>query len=109
GFLSTMGVTVLGTEPRDGRPTSRRRDPAPTLEKPVPAVPGQAEVVDSESDAYTRPKPTPDAVDAPYFAACARGELLVQRCPECGHRQHYPRVLCTECGTTPEWERVSGR
>jgi uncharacterized OB-fold protein len=57
----------------------------------------------------TRPRPEPDATSEPYFAACADGELLIQRCPECGHRQHYPRPICIRCGATPEWERASGR
>jgi uncharacterized OB-fold protein len=26
--------------------------------------------------------------------------LLVQRCEQCGHRQHHPRSLCTHCGST---------
>ena len=29
--------------------------------------------------------------------------------PACGHRQFYPRALCTVCGADPEWERASGR
>jgi uncharacterized protein len=56
-----------------------------------------------------RPQPAPDAVSGPYWEACARGELLVQRCPSCGHRQFYPRALCTVCAADPEWEQVSGR
>jgi uncharacterized OB-fold protein len=62
-----------------------------------------------ERPGYGRPVPRPDHVSAPYFAACARGELLIQRCPECGHRQHYPRPLCLECGADPEWETTAGR
>ncbi|MEV0057649.1 acetyl-CoA acetyltransferase [Saccharopolyspora shandongensis] len=106
GFLSTMGVTVLGTQPRDPQP-AWRREPQRSAPSDKPAVPGVAEVVTGAE--YLRPKPTPDSVGAPYFAACARGELLIQRCPECGHRQHYPRPLCTECAATPEWEQASGR
>jgi uncharacterized OB-fold protein len=64
-----------------------------------------AEVVDGVWD---RPVPGVDAVSAPYFRACARGELLVQRCPECGHRQHYPRAMCGHCAAEPDWEPVSG-
>ena len=56
-----------------------------------------------------RPRPRPDNVSTPYWEACARGELLIQRCPACGARQFYPRALCTTCGESPEWEQVAGR
>ena len=64
----------------------------------------------SERDGeWLRPLPRPDNVTAPYWEAAARGELLIQRCPACGHRQFYPRALCTVCGADPEWERASGQ
>ena len=56
-----------------------------------------------------RARPAKDRISAPYWDATLRGELLIQRCPACGHAQHYPRAVCTECGETPEWERASGR
>ena len=66
-----------------------------------------AEVVDKGG--WTRPTPDPDGEAVAYFEACARGELLVQECPECGHRQHYPRAWCTECGATPGWLTTQGK
>jgi hypothetical protein len=46
---------------------------------------------------------------APFFEACARGELTVQGCATCGHRQFYPRRWCLECdGTDLGWVPVSG-
>ncbi|GLZ08156.1 hypothetical protein Acsp03_56220 [Actinomadura sp. NBRC 104412] len=65
-----------------------------------------SEVIDAVEDG--RPVPVPDHVSAPYFSACARGELWIQRCPDCGYRQHYPRPLCVECGAEPEWETTRG-
>lgn len=59
--------------------------------------------------AADRPLPRPDPVSEGFWAACTRGELLVQRCPSCGHRQFYPRAACTGCAATPEWEVTSGR
>ncbi|MHB8464076.1 MAG: Zn-ribbon domain-containing OB-fold protein [Acidimicrobiales bacterium] len=59
-------------------------------------------------NAADRPKPAKDNVSREYWEAAARGELLIQLCPVCGHRQHYPRAVCTACGATPEWERASG-
>ncbi len=52
-------------------------------------------VTDTE---WTRPIPRPDAVSAPYWDAAARGELVIQECKSCGHRQFYPRAVCTDCG-----------
>ena len=34
---------------------------------------------------------------AAWFAAAEQERLLVQRCTDCGHHQHYPRALCTAC------------
>jgi uncharacterized OB-fold protein len=56
-----------------------------------------------------RPLPALDPVSAPYWEAAARGELLHQVCPSCGHRQLYPRAACTACGAEPGWARSSGR
>jgi uncharacterized OB-fold protein len=47
----------------------------------------------------TEPRPValPDAVTAPWWDATREGRLLIQRCPSCGHHQHYPRNICTAC------------
>lgn len=58
---------------------------------------------------WQKPTPQPDGVSAPYWQAAAEGRLLVQQCPSCGHRQWYPRALCTACGADPEWLACSGR
>lgn len=58
---------------------------------------------------FERPLPAPDAVSGEFWRAAAEGRLLYQRCPACGHRQFYPRALCTACGDTPEWAEASGR
>ncbi|GAA2787357.1 Zn-ribbon domain-containing OB-fold protein [Nonomuraea dietziae] len=33
-----------------------------------------------------------------YWAACARGELVIQRCTACGRRVHLPAAECPWCG-----------
>jgi uncharacterized protein len=56
----------------------------------------------------TMDRPLPQLTDAPsreYFTAWKDGRLLVQRCPDCGHRQHYPKAMCEECGGTPVFEQ----
>jgi uncharacterized OB-fold protein len=57
----------------------------------------------------TKPLPATDAISASFFEAASQGRLLFQQCAECGHRQFYPRGLCTSCGATPEWAEASGR
>ena len=64
---------------------------------------------DLDLRAADRPLPRPDLVSEEFWAGCVRGELLIQRCPDCGHRQFYPRATCTECAAAPEWETASGR
>lgn len=61
------------------------------------------------AESFEGPLPDPDATERPFYEACARGELRIQACPRCGHRQFYPRALCTACGATPEWLTASGR
>ncbi|HLN17447.1 MAG TPA: Zn-ribbon domain-containing OB-fold protein [Acidimicrobiales bacterium] len=56
-----------------------------------------------------RPRPGPDLLSAEFYAAADRGELRYQECPDCGHRQFYPRLICTGCGGEPAWAVASGR
>jgi len=54
------------------------------------------------------PPPTP--ISQPFWDACNRRELIIQRCSACGRHQFYPRSFCTECGhAKPEWVPASGR
>lgn len=46
----------------------------------------------------TRPVPTLRGEERLYFEHAARRELIFQTCAACGHRQWYPRVVCTSCG-----------
>jgi uncharacterized OB-fold protein len=58
---------------------------------------------------YTKPIPDPDGTEAPFWQGAAEGELRIQICGACGHQQHYPRKLCTQCGAEPTWHTTSGR
>ena len=56
------------------------------------------------------PLPRPTALSRPYWEGCRRGELLVQRCQECGHYVFIPQPACTRClSDRLEWVRSSGR
>ena len=58
---------------------------------------------------WKKPLPRPDNVSREYWAAAARGELMVQQCSACGARQFYPRAWCTRCGGDLRWITASGR
>jgi uncharacterized OB-fold protein len=54
--------------------------------------------------------PAASVANAPYWEACRRHELLIQRCRSCARHQFYPRRMCAACGAdAPEWVRASGR
>jgi hypothetical protein len=55
--------------------------------------------------------PTPEANpdDRPFWEACARRELRIQRCASCGRHRHPPMPRCPACRSREvEWHRVSG-
>ena len=48
--------------------------------------------------------------DAPFWEACRRHELVMQRCIGCGTYRYPPEVVCYRCRSFAYgWERVSGR
>ena len=54
--------------------------------------------------------PEPDDSSRAYWAAAARGELVIQRCRGCRALVHPPRSECPRCAATElPAERVSGR
>jgi uncharacterized protein len=56
------------------------------------------------------PLPTPSPLTAPYWEACARGELALQECTGCGRFVHFPEPACPYCGGTDlPYSSVSGR
>ena len=58
-----------------------------------------------------RPVPVADDRDTGgFFAAAARGELVVRRCAACARVLHLPRAYCAACGSWEgEWMPVTGR
>ena len=57
-----------------------------------------------------RPRPAITGDIAFFFDGARQGELLIQRCTECGTLRHPPRPACASCGSF-EWDTVisSGR
>ena len=53
---------------------------------------------------------TDNELTGPFWAGCARGELLVQACGSCGTWRMPPRPMCARCQSTAvEWVATSGR
>jgi uncharacterized OB-fold protein len=53
------------------------------------------------------PEPTPD--DRPFWEACARRELRIQCCTDCGRFRHPPAPFCADCRSPQTaWKEVSG-
>lgn len=57
-----------------------------------------------------RPLPEMDPDSQPFWDACARHELRIQRCDDCGWYSHFPGSACRRCGSSAlTWTRVSGK
>jgi len=63
-----------------------------------------------KADAPLRPRPAITHDIAFFFEGARQGELLIQRCAQCGVLRHPPRPACASCGSF-EWDTVtaSGR
>ena len=59
---------------------------------------------------WNKPLPTIVGETKPFWDSCRRGQLVIQRCVDCGQYQWYPRGICADCWTdTIEWVQASGR
>jgi uncharacterized OB-fold protein len=57
----------------------------------------------------TKPIPEPDANSEPFFDGARRGELMIQRCQDCGAHLPPGTTVCTEClSESLEWVNASG-
>ncbi len=53
------------------------------------------------------PVAQPDGLDTPYWEATRRGELMIQRCADCGTWQWGPEWICHNCNSLEmTWEKV---
>ena len=52
---------------------------------------------------------SPDANTGPFWDACRRRELRLQRCADCGRFRQPPSPGCAHCGSPrSEWPQLSG-
>ncbi len=59
---------------------------------------------------YQKPIPQIDEESKPFWEACKRHELYMQKCRDCGTLRYYPRALCGKClSSDTEWVKCSGR
>ena len=57
-----------------------------------------------------RPKPQATEWSQPFWSACKRGELVVQRCGACQTLRHYPQPICPACQSSEfDWAKLAGR
>ncbi len=57
-----------------------------------------------------RPVPVPTPETEPYWAAARQGQLVIQRCGDCGEHCFYPRLVCPACMSDAlRWVPCSGR
>ena len=55
------------------------------------------------------PIPIADFDDREYWAGCARGEFMLQRCADCKAFRHPPRPMCPKCRSMrAEWVASKG-
>ena len=55
------------------------------------------------------PLPVPSEVSRPYWQGCRDGELLFQRCSDCGGATHTPAMICSHClSRALVWEASKG-
>ena len=56
-----------------------------------------------------KPLPIVDQDTQPFWEGCANGQLLLQRCGQCGALRHPPSPFCHEClSPANEWVAASG-
>ena len=59
--------------------------------------------------AIRHPRPVVDWESRPFWEGCGRGELLLQRCADCGTLRARPCALCPEClSDAIDWVVASG-
>ncbi len=55
-------------------------------------------------------KPVPTEDTEPFWEYCAKGELRMQNCSDCGHVRFPAAVLCPKCLSEEyQWTKLSGR
>lgn len=64
---------------------------------------------ETTTPAIRRPGLVTTPLTQPFWDRANDGQMLIQSCRDCGHRQHYPRNLCTTCWSENlDWKAACG-
>lgn len=67
-------------------------------------------VKSTEGEVRMKPLPLVTSLSAGFWDGLKEGELRIQACVGCGHRQFPPKAACEECGSiTLTWIKSNGR
>lgn len=57
-----------------------------------------------------KPMPVPTPGSRPFWKGLMDRKVMLQRCRDCSHTFHYPRILCPQCmSQSLDWVQASGR
>ena len=58
---------------------------------------------------YPKPIPVLDVETRPFWEACQKGRLMLQRCTDCGHIRFPPTHFCAKCRSVKcDWVESKG-
>jgi uncharacterized OB-fold protein len=61
------------------------------------------------SAGYGKPLPIPSPLAEPFWSALRKKELHLQKCMNCGHFNHPPKLACSACHSRDvAWTKVAG-
>ena len=59
---------------------------------------------------WNKPLPSVVGETKPYWDSCKRGDLVIQKCDDCGEYQFYPRGICSNClSNNIQWVKSTGK
>jgi len=59
---------------------------------------------------WNKPLPTISGETKPFWDACRRGNLIIQKCDRCQEYQFYPRGICANCWCQDiRWVTATGK
>ena len=59
---------------------------------------------------WNKPLPSVVGETKPYWDSCKRGDLVIQKCDDCGEYQFYPRGICSNCWSINiQWVKSTGK
>jgi uncharacterized protein len=64
----------------------------------------------TSAEKYSKPLPSIDALNRPFWDNAKAGRFVLQACTKCGHVSYPPNPICPKCLSTElEWRQASGK